>query len=190
MNRRKIMIFIMVIIALCLQIYASDGPRLRPHSWARAVVGTDLENFFQVSDKVYSSGQPTAKDLKLIEKMGIVTVLDLRGLHSDKNIGKGTKLILKQVKMDAGKIRDEDVIEALKIIEKSSGPVLVHCWHGSDRTGLIVAMYRIVVENWSKEHALDELINGGYGYHEWTYPNIREYIRKCDPDKIREKLEF
>ena len=44
------------------------------------------------------------------------------------------------------------------------GPVLVHCKHGADRTGCIVALYRIVFQSWSKEAAIDEMHNGGYGF--------------------------
>ena len=50
-------------------------------------------------------------------------------------------------------------------IRRASGPVLVHCLHGSDRTGTIVAMYRIVEQGWTREAAIAEMTGGGYGYH-------------------------
>ena len=77
--------------------------------------------------------------------------------------------------------------EALKIIGTADGPVLIHCWHGSDRTGLISAMYRILYQDWSKDAAIDELMKGGYGYHA-MYKNIPEYIRKVDILNIRKMV--
>ena len=64
----------------------------------------------------------------------------------------------------------------------------MHCWHGSDRTGTVIAMYRMVVQGWSREDALDELVNGGYGYHT-IYRNIPAYIRNVDIDSIRQQLK-
>ena len=77
--------------------------------------------------------------------------------------------------------------EALRIIRMADGPVLIHCWHGSDRTGLISAMYRVLYQNWSKDEAIDELMKGGYGYHS-LYRNIPEYIRKVDIPNIRKMV--
>ena len=94
---------------------------------------------------------------------------------------------LYRVEMGARKIKTEDVVAALRIIKKSEGPVVVHCWHGSDRTGAVIAMYRVVFQNWPKEAALEELMNGGYGYHS-IYKNIPEFIRAVDIDDIRKRV--
>ena len=84
-------------------------------------------------------------------------------------------------------LEDEKVIEALRIIKQANGPILIHCWHGSDRTGLVSAMYRIVFQGWSKEDAIDELMNGGYGYHS-LYKNIPEFIRQADIEKVKQSV--
>ena len=39
-------------------------------------------------------------------------------------------------------------------------------------------MYRILYQKWSKDKAIDEMINGGYGFHTTWYNNIIEYIQK------------
>jgi hypothetical protein len=56
-------------------------------------------------------------------------------------------LNLYRVPMDAGKIKTADVVAALRFIKQSEGPVLIHCRHGSDRTGTISALHRIVFQN-------------------------------------------
>lgn len=88
--------------------------------------------------------------------------------------------------MNTWHIEDEDIIAALRAIRNAEklGPVLLHCQHGADRTGVVTAMYRIVFQKWSKEKALDELQSGGFGYHA-IWANIPRYLRTVDVDKIR-----
>jgi protein tyrosine/serine phosphatase len=62
----------------------------------------------------------------------------------------------------------------------SEGPVLVHCHHGADRTGCIVAVYRMIVNDWTREAAIEEFRNGGYGYHDKMFPNLLELLETID----------
>jgi protein tyrosine/serine phosphatase len=63
-------------------------------------------------------------------------------------------------------------------------PVFVHCRHGSDRTGTMAAVYRIAVQGWTKEQAIAEMTQGGFGFHA-TFDNLIEYIRGLDIEAIR-----
>jgi protein tyrosine phosphatase (PTP) superfamily phosphohydrolase (DUF442 family) len=158
----------------------------RPETWATPVYSEHLANFYKIDDKVYRSAQPDKKGFRELKALGIRTVLSLRDYHSDDD-EKDFGLSLFRVKMEAGDITPEKVVEALRIIKNSEGPVLIHCWHGSDRTGLISAMYRIVFQGWSKDEASDELMHGGYGYHS-LYRNIPEFIKQADIDEIRKQV--
>jgi len=166
----------------------ADGPRLRPESWAIPVISTTLENGYRVDPRVYRSAQPDAQDMLELKKLGIERVLNLREFHDDKDENGASGLKLFRVPMNAGHIRDEEIVKALKIILSAETPILVHCWHGSDRTGTVVAMYRMVEQGWSREDAIDELVNGGYGYHA-IYDNIITYLERVDLDEIRRQLE-
>jgi protein tyrosine/serine phosphatase len=86
--------------------------------------------------------------------------------------------------MSANSFTDKEIIDALRTLKNSPKPMLVHCLHGSDRTGVVIAMYRILFENWTKEQALDELQHGGYGFHE-KYTNIIRYVQKADTEKLK-----
>ncbi len=163
-------------------------PRVRPSEWADPIIGAQLHNIYKVSDKLYRSEQPDEEEFKELSELGIGEVLNLRQYHSDNEEAEGVNLRLHQIKISAGDISEEQVIAALRIIQNSESLILVHCWHGSDRTGAIVASYRVVVEGWSKEQAIDELINGGYGYHESIYPNVVDLIQSLNVEQIRREI--
>ncbi|GKX59333.1 dual specificity protein phosphatase family protein [Leminorella grimontii] len=155
---------------------------------AKKINATTLENFYQIDDSLYRSGQPGEAQMKELERRGVKSVLNLRNFHTDDDEAKGTSLALYHVPMEAGRFTQEQVIEALRVVYLAPKPVLVHCWHGSDRTGLTVAMYRLVFQNWSKEAAIEELQRPEFGYHRWAYYNIIQYIRKVDVDDVRRQV--
>jgi len=124
----------------------------------------------------------------LIEKSGIKEVLNLRQHHTDVDETKKTKLVLHQIKVDTGKVSYQQIFQALEIIKNADGPILLHCWHGSDRTGVISASYRMVFQNWSRDQAIDEFKNGGYGYHQIVYPQLINVIQNLDVASFRKKL--
>ena len=83
-------------------------------------------------------------------------------------------------------ITDDEIIAALKYINahQADGPLLVHCLHGSDRTGVVIAMYRIINQGWSKQQAIDELENGGFGFHSIFF-NIPAYVNDADISQLK-----
>jgi protein tyrosine/serine phosphatase len=85
-------------------------------------------------------------------------------------------------------VQEEDLVRFLKIVtDPANGPYLVHCHYGADRTGLFIAVYRIVIDNWSKEEAIREMQSGGFGFNN-TYTNIIKYLQGLDPEKLRQAL--
>ena len=124
-----------------------------------------------------------------IERLGVKTVIDLRDLNDDTKAARGTKLRLLRVKMDAWHTEDEDVARVLALLRrKKEGPFLVHCHHGSDRTGVVCAMFRIVEQRWTREDAIRELTDGGYGFHP-VWKNIPRYLRAVDIEKVRRRVD-
>jgi protein tyrosine phosphatase (PTP) superfamily phosphohydrolase (DUF442 family) len=166
---------------------AEPDKTVRPASWAVAVLSENLKNFYRLDTKVYRSAQPGKSGFAELKARGINNVLSFRKYHSDAD-GEPFELRIMRVKMAAGSITTEQVVEALRFIHNSEGPVLIHCWHGSDRTGMVSAMYRIVFQNWDKESAITELTEGGYGYHAFWYGNIPKFIRAADIEAIRKAV--
>jgi len=161
----------------------------RNPKWAIKVNNISLNNMYWIDEGIYRSEQPSGKEFPELENFGIKEVLNLRSHHTDDSEAEGTNIKLHQVKMNAHKTSLRKIVQALKIIQNREGPILIHCQHGSDRTGLVVAMYRIVFQNWTKEEAIEELKNGGYGYHS-IYFNIIRFINNADISNIRKELNL
>lgn len=148
---------------------------------------SDLTNLYRIDSGVYRSEQPSKDDFKALEKYGIGEVLNLRNRHSDDDEAKGTNIKLYRVKTKAHSISEEELIQALRIIKNRNAPIIFHCHHGSDRTGAVCALYRIVFQNVSKEDAIREMIEGGYGFHRF-YKNIIRRIKEADIEQIRRRV--
>lgn len=127
--------------------------------------------------------------MKNLARMGIKTVINLRVFHSDADEIKKTGLRLEELNVKPWHIEDEDVVSVLRSIKKrANGPFLIHCWRGADRIGLMVAMFRMVEQGWTKEEAIQEMVGGGYGFHaKWR--NIIAYVKKANVERIRTRVE-
>lgn len=147
-----------------------------------------VNNLFQVSPDVYRSGQPSSTEMLELKKLGIQTVINLRLMHDDRNEVEEAGLTSHWIRLRAGHITNKKMIEVLKLINSSPKPVLVHCWHGSDRTGVVIAMYRMVFQDWTKEQAIAELMQPEYGYHYNIYANIKKYLQNVDVSYIRQQV--
>ena len=146
----------------------------------------DLRNLHQVDAKIWRSAQPAHKHFHLLEKQGIGEVITLRDWHPENDMASRFKF--HQITMKAGGIKDEEIVKALRIIVSAEKPVLIHCYHGSDRTGAVVAMYRMVVQNWTREKAIAELMEPKHGHHARIFPNIRRYLQNVDIERIRKQV--
>lgn len=157
----------------------------RPATWAQPVSIEGVSNLYRITPMLYRSEQPTPLGMRNLEKLGIRTVISLRRMNNDEDEVRGTSLRTERVKIFTWNIKDQHVIEVMRILRNpENGPFLIHCQHGSDRTGLMSAMYRILEQDWSVDEALAELTGGGYGYHSiWT--NVLRYVREADIEKLR-----
>lgn len=173
---------------LLIDSLASAAEPDRPTQWATPMKVQGVGNLHKINDGLYRSAQPTEEGMKNLEKMGIKTIINLRAFHSDKDKLKGTGLLNNALSVKTWHIEDKDVIRVLKIIsKKENGPFLIHCQHGADRTGVMSSMYRIVVQGWSKDEAIREMVDGNYGFHS-IWSNIIEYVKDVDVERIKQGI--
>ncbi len=147
-----------------------------------------MANFYRIEPDLYRSAQPTPDGFRKLAGLGVKTVLDVAGGAGDAPFAQGTALKLLHVPMSAFGLRDDRVLDALRILaDPANRPVLIHCRQGADRTGAIVALYRVVVQGWTKEDALREMNRGGY-HHSFLWRNLDRYVRTADVGALRKAL--
>jgi protein tyrosine phosphatase (PTP) superfamily phosphohydrolase (DUF442 family) len=158
----------------------------RPEKWAVPMACVGVPNLHKVSDKLYRSAQPTAEGMTNLVALGIKTVVNLRHSHSDSDEIGGLPLKAHRIEIFTGNMKDKYVTDFLAVLDDTNAvPVLVHCQHGADRTGTLCAMYRILREGWTADAAIDEMTNGGYGYHS-VWRNLPRFIRKAS-EQMKQK---
>lgn len=156
--------------------------------WAVPIKVQGADNFYKVSETLFRSEQPTEDGMKNIEAFGIGTVISLRSRQKDVELAKNTELNLIHVSMRAWNPKYEDAVKVMYFLnpnnpETNKKPILIHCYHGADRTGMMVALYRMVYQNWEREEALNEMQNGGYGYHS-MWKDIVTFIKTVDKSSL------
>lgn len=156
----------LVLVSSAMTTLANSAP-VQPPSRAQSIEAPGTSNLYQVSDTLYRSAQPTAEGFRSLKDLGITTVVNLRSYHSD---------------------RDEIGTTGLATDPRRT-PVLVHCQRRSDRTGAMVAAYRIAVQGWSKEAAVQEMTSENFGFHKvWT--NLPDWINELDVEAIRKEASI
>lgn len=186
MTRALACLLILAAAPAMAQAPAPEGARNA--DWAVPVELPGVPNLHRLTDYLYRSEQPTAEGFRNLEKLGIRTVINLRYFNSDDDEAAGTALQLRRVKILTWRAGDDHVIEVMRMLrQRQEGPFLIHCQHGADRTGLMSAMYRMLEQNWTAQQALDELVDGGYGFHS-LWKNIRNYVLSADVAGLRARI--
>lgn len=189
-SRRRIVLILVCGIVAAAGLLLSAGlnrQNLPPPSSGmnEEALPAGIEKFQKLDDNLYRGAQPDTRGFKELEKLGIRTIINLRSGHSDEEALAGTSLAYRNIGMNVWDVDEPDVIAFLKLVsDRSKGPFFVHCEHGVDRTGFLCAIYRIVVQEWSKEKALKE--RRAFRPH-LIWKNLERYIRRMDVDEMRRK---
>ena len=176
-----------VLLLAAAPLVTSAPAAERATNWAAKVEQPGLSNLHRVTDLIYRCAQPTADGMHSAEKLGIKTVISLRAFHSEKDEVESTTLRTERIRFKTWHPEDEDVVRFLKIVSNTNaGPFLVHCQHGSDRTGMMIAIYRVAVQGWKKDEAIQEMTDGGFGFHE-MWKNLIGYLKNLDIETLKKQ---
>jgi protein tyrosine phosphatase (PTP) superfamily phosphohydrolase (DUF442 family) len=147
-----------------------------------------LPNYAKVSPALSRSGQPDAEGFRWLKERGVRTVVNLRGFHSDRDEMKGSGLRYAHIRFHTWHAEDEDIVKFLKVLKDPlNRPVHVHCLHGSDRTGTVVAVYRMIEQGWRFEDAAAELPR--FGFHT-VWANLKRYLKRYEPAVLAGKMRL
>jgi protein tyrosine phosphatase (PTP) superfamily phosphohydrolase (DUF442 family) len=127
----------------------------------------ELPNLHQVDESLYRGGQPTTAGWARLKTLGVRTVLNLRyerpQIAAERREVEAAGLRYFNIPM-YGLLRptNKQIADALAIIhDPENQPVFVHCVRGADRTGAVVACYRIEQSKWTAERAIQEAMTLG-----------------------------
>ena len=178
--------FLIILIACCCNKEPSTTKLIRSDlaTPRNDIIG--LPNFAKISETLYRGAQPTKEGFVELKKMGVKTIINLRANHSDRELIKGLKLQYVEIPFNAGDTDEKNVIKFLNVVTNpNAGIMFVHCQHGSDRSGMMIAVYRMFVQGWTADESMEELPR--FGFHE-IYQGIRQYLKEFDVRSIRQKV--
>jgi len=129
-----------------------------------------INNFDQVNEQVYRGAQPSDEGFRYLAKIGVKTVLDLREADSRAAaerravVASGMQYVnIPMTGLTAPTAAEITTILAL-MEDGGNGPVFVHCMRGADRTGAVIAAYRIDHDQWDGARALKEAMSHGMSF--------------------------
>ena len=140
----------------------------------------ELPNFHKVNEMVYRGAQPKSGGLALLRQLGIKTVVNLRD-DDARARREGVDAHLAGLQYFNfpferwGRPQDKAMEQVLAIINNPANqPVFVHCQHGADRAGVVIAVYRIAHDGWTSQRATAEAKR--YGLKPWQL-GMKDYIQ-------------
>lgn len=142
-----------------------------------------VPNFHQVDEHVYRGAQPDGQGFDGLAKIGIKTVIDLRGANSEKSAVEHAGMHYVRLPWSGYKApADSQITAVLSLLNNNTAwPVFVHCRRGADRTGTAIACYRIVHDHWTNQQALAEARTFGMSSLEIA---MQRYILRFAPPGV------
>lgn len=147
--------------------------------------GPPIVRFQQVDPALYRGAQPDAEGFRFLRELGVRTVVNLRSERDAIRLNErwlvkslGMRYVSIPVKDGSFFTRSRTIPEDafrrfLEAVDAGPGPVFVHCRRGADRTGAVVALYRIARHGWAGQRAYDEART--LGIRSW-YTGLRRQI--------------
>src|SRR5579862_4823279 len=151
-----------------------------------------IHNFYKVDEHVYRGAQPTDEGFKYLAKIGVKTIIDLRGAGEGRRNEESvvTAAGMKYINIPMTGLTPPSEAEITKILgmleDGATGPIFVHCQRGADRTGAVIASYRIDHDGWDNARALKEAMDRGMSHFQFPRQN---YIRAFKPRLITGKAD-
>lgn len=171
---------------ICIQLESIS------HKFEKFFLKENLPNFHEVTKNLLlRGGQPKKDGVKQLVEKGVKMIINLRTVKTSSFIVKNPSLQSIHLPIDPHKPCLNQIISFLKIMKQhQKSSVYIHCFHGSDRTGMCAAIWRIVFENWSKEKAIYEMTRGGFGFHAIWCTNLVRFIQELDIDNLRRCIDL
>lgn len=170
-----------LLLAACATAPPLAGPR--PRSWATPVELEGCPNLHRVDPTLYRCAQPEPDGFASLERLGVRTLVSFRAFHADEP-PPPSSLALESIPILTWAPSDDEIARFLALAtDPALRPLAFHCQHGADRTGLLCAVYRVVVQRWPKDEAIAEMTSGGFGFHP-IWEDLVERVRELDVERF------
>jgi len=143
---------------------------------------TGIPNAGKITATLYRGAQPREVGLSELKVLGITTIVDLRGEDREKiawerKRAESLGLRFVHIPVDGwSPPTDEQVVQFLSLFRDNPGQkIFVHCHFGDDRTGVFTALYRMTLQKWSAEQAINEMYF--FGFNGFWHPSMKSFIR-------------
>jgi len=153
-------------------------------AWASSPSAPGIRNFHQVDPAVYRGAQPTSQGVEYLAKLGVKVVIDLRepGERSRGEERMVSAAGMRYVNVPMSGLTPPTQVQTDAILalmeDPNAGPVFVHCMRGADRTGAVIAAYRMDHDKWDAAQALKEALADGMS---WFQVPRQNYIKAFHP---------
>lgn len=152
-----------------------------------------VTNFAQVSPVLWRGSQPTREGFRSLAAAGVKTVISFRlgADNSDEPLLAGTGLRYIQIPMKAWHPDENTLRQFLAVVAEASQdphqyPIYVHCQQGRDRTGYSVASYRMVMQGWSANDAIQEMFNFRFNR---LWRNNPRFLQQLNVEALQQSLK-
>ena len=154
-----------------------------------ALNNEELPNAYQLSENFYRGGQPTLRGYEELARRGVKTIISFRTHRPNVHLIESLGMESVHIPLNPALITPAQMTRFLQLVsDPAHQPVYVHCRHGSDRTGTMVAMYRTAIQKWPKEKALAEMKDPQFGFHKIFF-TLPSHIKMINTTKLRGKLQ-
>lgn len=127
-----------------------------------------IPNEQQVNQNIKRGGRPEMSDVATLQAQGYKTIIniddDYMAIMKEKDYAEslGFNYIANPIEVQQP-VNDEEIDMLLTEMQNPENfPIFVHCQHGRDRTGMLVGVYRVLVEGWTAKAAYDEMLKFGF----------------------------
>ena len=148
---------------------------------AQRISVSGIHNAGKVTDSLYRGAQPAKKGFAELKKLGVTTIVNLRtGRQGSTAERKEVETLeMRYVNIPVGgwsPPSNAQVAQFLSLSKNADGQkIFVHCHFGDDRTGVMIATYRIALEHWTADQAVQEMRS--FGFHHHWHPKMEAYVR-------------
>jgi tyrosine-protein phosphatase SIW14 len=147
-----------------------------------------LKNVGRIDSDVYRGAQPAQEGYTTLKEMGIRTVINLRTSESERNKVETAGMRSVEIPLSMLSNGDKDKVDKVVavMVDPSNRPVFVHCRLGEDRTGIVVAAYRMKIQGWPLSLAEAEMDSFGFNK---VWINLRKFLHRYATALVRAKQE-